>query len=94
MEFGVSLKLNSSTIETVLTFATIKKHSKGRAGGGLVVNVLAFYSNDPSLNPLQPSVFSVKSCLKRTKINKKRPASVHFKKTLWNISALLTSNYT
>ena len=35
-------------------------------GGGQVVSVLPFYSNDPSLNPAEVYNFSVK----RTKINK------------------------
>ena len=40
-------------------------------GGGLVVSVLAFYSDDPSLNPTEVYNFSVKLLLKRTKINTK-----------------------
>ena len=45
-------------------------HSMGR-GGGQVVSVLAFYSDDPSSNPAEVYNFSVKLLLKRTKINKK-----------------------
>ena len=41
--------------------------------GGQVVSVLAFYSDNPSLNPAEICDFSVKLSLKRTKINKKRP---------------------
>ena len=44
----------------------------GYSGGGQVVSVLAFYSNDPSSNPAEVYNFSVKLLLKRTKINKKR----------------------
>ena len=50
-----------STLELVL----------GR-GGGQVVSVLAFYSDDPSSNPTEVYKFSVKLLLKRTKINKNR----------------------
>ena len=42
-------------------------------GGGTVVSVLSFNSYNPSLNPAEVYIFSVKYCLKRTKINKKRP---------------------
>ena len=47
-----------------------KKLFLGR-GGGEVVSVLAFYSDDPSSNPAKVYKFSVKLLLKRTKINKK-----------------------
>ena len=47
-------------------------------GGGLVVSVLAFYSDDPSSIPAEVYNFSVKLLLKRTKINKKRPGLAHF----------------
>ena len=40
-------------------------------GGGQVVSVLAFYSDDPSSNPAEVYNFPVKLLLKRTKINKK-----------------------
>ena len=40
-------------------------------GGGQVVSVLAFYSDDLSSNPAEVYNFSVKLLLKRTKINKK-----------------------
>ena len=40
-------------------------------GGGQVVSVLAFYSDDPSSNPAEVYNFSVKLLLKRTKINGK-----------------------
>ena len=33
--------------------------------------MLAFYSDNPSSNPAEAYSFSVKLCLKRTKINKK-----------------------
>ena len=47
-------------------------------GGGLVVSVLAFYSDDPSSIPAEVYNFSVKLLLKRTKINKKRPGLAQF----------------
>ena len=47
-------------------------------GGGQVVSVLAFYSDNPSSNPAEVYNFSVKLFLKRTKINKKRPGLAHF----------------
>ena len=40
-------------------------------GGGQVVSVLAFSSDDPSSNPAEVYNFSVKLLLKRTKLNKK-----------------------
>ena len=40
-------------------------------GGGQVVSVLAFYSDDPSSNPAEVYNFSIKLLLKRTKINQK-----------------------
>ena len=46
------------------------KKPKGR-GGGQVVSVLAFYSDDTSSNPAEVYSFSVILCLKRTKKNKK-----------------------
>ena len=46
-----------------------------------MVSVLAFYSDDQSSNPAESfQVFSVKFCLKRTKMNKKRPGLAHFLK--------------
>ena len=50
-------------------------------GGGQVVSVLAFYSDNPSSNPAEVYNFSVKLLLKRTKIKtKKRPGLAHLKK--------------
>lgn len=43
---------------------------KGRGGGGLVVSMLVFYFDDTSLNAAEG--FSVNSCHKEPKINKKR----------------------
>ena len=60
-------------------FEWVSNFDKGR-GGGLVVSVLAFYSNDPSLIPAEVYNFSVKLLVKRTKINKKRPRLAHFLK--------------
>ena len=40
--------------------------------GSQVVSVLAFYSNDPSLNPAKVYSFYSVKCLKRSKIIKKR----------------------
>ena len=37
--------------------------------GGLVVSMVAFYSDDPSLNPAEANSFYVKWCRKRTKTN-------------------------
>ena len=47
-------------------------------GGGQVVSVLAFYSDNPSSNPAEVYNFSVILLLKRTKINKKRPGLANF----------------
>ena len=51
-------------------------------GGGQVVSVLAFYSDDPSSNPAEVYNFSVKLLLKRTKINKKEAGVGPFKKNI------------
>ena len=51
-------------------------------GGGQVVSVLAFYSDDPSSNPAEVYNFSVKLLLKRMKINKKEAGVGPFKKNL------------
>ena len=48
------------------------------SGGGRVVSVLAFYSDDTSSNPAEVYSFYSVNCLKRTKINKKRPGMVPF----------------
>ena len=55
-------------------------------GGGLVVSVLAFYSDDPSSIPAEVYNFSVKLLLKRMKINKKRPGLAHLKKLMLDTS--------
>ena len=49
-------------------------------GGGLVVSVLALYSDDPSLNPTEVYNFSVKLLLKRMKIKQKEAGVGPFKK--------------
>ena len=46
-----------------------------------MVSVLAFYSDGPSSNPAEAYSFSLILCLKRMKINKKRPGLAHLKKT-------------
>ena len=38
------------------------KFEPGRGGGGLVVSVLAFYSDDPSSIPAEVHNFSVNCC--------------------------------
>ena len=50
---------------------TLKNLERWGRGGGQVVSVLTFYSNDPSSNPAEVYNVSVKLLLKRTKINKK-----------------------
>ena len=64
-----------------LKMSVLKMNAKSR-GGGLVVSVLAFYSDDPSSIPAEVYNFSVKLLLKRTKINKKRPGLAHFLKKM------------
>ena len=50
-------------------------------GGGQVVSVLAFYSDDPGLNPAEAYCFFLQNlCLKRTKIYKEIPGLAFFKK--------------
>ena len=57
-------------------------------GGGQVVSMLAFYSDNPSSNPAEVYNFSVKLLLKRTKINKKEagvgPLEKKVSPTLWS----------
>ena len=53
-----------------------KQLAQGR-GGGQVVSMLAFYSEDLSLNPAEDYNFSVDFYLKRKKINKERPELAH-----------------
>ena len=45
-----------------------------------MVSVLAFNSDDPSLNPAEVYNFSVKLVMKINKINKKGPLLVHLKR--------------
>ena len=56
-------------------------------GGGQVVSVLAFYSDDPSSNPAEVYNFSVKLLLKRMKKKKQRPGLAHFKKRMDSFQA-------
>ena len=49
-------------------------------GRVVVVSVLAFYSDNRSLNPTEVYNFSLKLLLERTKINKKEPEIGPFKK--------------
>ena len=52
-------------------------------GGGQVVSVLSFYSDDLSLNPAEDNNFSQKMFLKRKKMNKKRPGLAHLKSVVF-----------
>ena len=69
------------TLNISLNVLMLKVEFMGR-GGGQVVSVLAFYSDDPSSHPTEALSFSIILCLKRTKINKKRPGLAHFFKKL------------
>ena len=60
------------------TFLIKCKESFLGCGGGLVISVLAFYSDNPSSIPAEVYNFSVKLLLKRMKINKKRPGLAQF----------------
>ena len=51
----------------------LRKFSKVGRGGGLVVRILAFYSNDPSSNPAGKLNF----LYEKTKKTKKRPGLGH-----------------
>ena len=48
------------------------------SGGTQVVSVLAFHSGDLSWNPAEVYRFNSVKCMKRTKINKKRPGLANF----------------
>ena len=53
-------------------------HVKGPGGGGQVVSMLVFYTNDPSLNPAEAyNFYYAKNCLKERK-NKKETGKGHF----------------
>ena len=56
--------------------SSLKEFSRG---GGQVVSMLDFYSNDLSSNPADVYNVSVKLYLKRMNINKKRPGPAHLK---------------
>ena len=53
----------------------------GGRGGGEVVSMLAFYSDDPSSNPADAYSFSVKFVVEKDKNEQKRGLG-HFKKVL------------
>ena len=62
---------------------TTRNNKSAGRGVGLVVNVLAFFSDDPSSIPAVVYNFTVKLLLfLRTKINKKMPGWAIFKKTI------------
>ena len=56
--------------------------------GGQVVTVLAFHSNDTSLNPAEVYSFYSVNCLKRTNINKKEAGNGPF--LMWIIQVRLS----
>ena len=45
------LKINITEMQNIITLQTLLGNSNIGRGGGLVVSVLAFYSDIPSLNP-------------------------------------------
>ena len=53
----------------------VKRDGIGRGGGGQVVSMLAFYSNDPSSNPADAYCFSVKFVFEKNE-NKQKEAGV------------------
>ena len=66
-----------------------KQECRGRGGGGQVVSILVFYSDNPSSNPGEGYSFSEKIVFKKTNINKKRPMLVDFLKKLQIILILI-----
>ena len=54
-------------------------------GGGQVVSVIAFYSDDPSSNPADITVFSVKFAFEKNKIKQKKPGWDHCLKKIENV---------
>ena len=74
---------NAHLVRYIKNETLLQQEDNLGSGGGLVVSVLAFYSDDPSLIPAEVYIFSVKLLLKSTKINKKEAGLAHFfKKTL------------
>ena len=49
-------------------------------GGGQVVSMLSFYSDDPSSNPVKPTVISVKFVFDKSENNPKEAGTGPFKK--------------
>ena len=57
------------------------------SGGGQVVSVLAFYSNDPISNPAKAYSFLVKFVFEKNKNKQKRPGLPIFKKNKHSMRA-------
>ena len=69
------------TLKDKFDFLPIFKQKYSGHGGGQVVSMLAFYSNDPSLNPADAYSFCCYIVFERMKINKKEAGVGPFKKT-------------
>ena len=62
-------------------------------GGGQVVSVLAFYSDDPRSNLAEAYSFSLKFVFEKTKINKTMSGLAHFLKKITYRNILLRASY-
>ena len=64
---------------------------RGCVGGGQVVSMLTFHSDNPSSNPIDTCRFFLFNfCLKRPKINKKETGVGPFKRTVCALKLLIT----
>ena len=87
---GLRLPFDSHDIDIVMAHCCQQENKRSNRakrsklidrGCGLEISVLAFYSEIRVRISLKSTVFPVKYCLKRMKINKKRrPGMAHFKK--------------
>ena len=74
-----------------LFFSPFNNKNRGRRGGGQVVSMFAFYSDDPSSNLADAYNFFCNICVWKVKIKKKEAGMVHFLKKIknhWNLIAI------
>ena len=72
-------KYKNCPLENSLSISHNASKSLGLGGGGQLVSVLAFYSDNLNSNLAKAYNFSATLFLKRMKINTKRPGLVHLK---------------
>ena len=78
-------RLKRANIIKKVTIREVKQPIDQGRGGGHVVRMLAFYSDNPSSNPLMPSVFSAKFVFEKNKNKQQKEAgggALFFKKLI------------